>query len=244
MNGTVTTALVERMPASPTRIQESVLARAEKRALIWMALRLPSRVNSDHLTVLALAAMIGVGLSYWLARVTPAGLLLGVALLAANWFGDSLDGTVARVRRLERPRYGYYVDHVVDAIGTLALFGGLALSGFMAPWIAALLLIAYLLVCLEVYLAAHSLGRFQMSFFRMGPTELRLLLAAGNITLFFNPTAGLMNGALSLFDVGGLIGAAGLLVTFLVSAVQNTRTLYRSERLPSLRQRPDAQPVG
>src|SRR4029077_10212583 len=94
--------------------------------------RMPAHVNSDHLTALALAAMLGAGLSFWLARVSSAGLVLGVMCLAVNWFGDSLDGTLARVRHHERPRYGFYVDHVVDAFGALFLLGGMALSGYMA----------------------------------------------------------------------------------------------------------------
>jgi phosphatidylglycerophosphate synthase len=227
-------AVVTRSPrtsAAPTRVQENVLAAAERRALIWLAHRMPASINSDHLTLLALAAMAGAGLSYWLASVTPLGLLLVVVCLALNWFGDSLDGTLARVRNRQRPRYGYYVDHVVDAVGAVFLFGGLALSGHMSPWVAAVLLLAYFLVCLEVYLAAHSVGRFQMSFLQMGPTELRLLLAAGNLTLFFNPTASAFGGAIGLFDLGGLVGAAGLFAAFLYSAVRNTRQLYREERI-------------
>jgi phosphatidylglycerophosphate synthase len=218
--------------ATVTRIQESVLAGAEKRTLIWLANRMPRWVNSDQLTGLALAAMMGAGASYWLASVHSIGLVLATLLLGVNWFGDSLDGTLARVRRHERPRYGYYVDHVVDAIGAAALLGGLALSGYMNPSIAMALLLGYYLLSLEVYLAAHSLGRFQMSFFRMGPTELRLLLAAGNITLLVHPAAAIMDGAYTLFDVGGAIGAVGLVATFLYSAVRNTRQLYREEPLP------------
>jgi phosphatidylglycerophosphate synthase len=217
------------------RIQESVLAAAEKRALVWLAARVPRSINSDHLTALALTAMIGAGASYWLASVTPVGLMLATVLLAVNWFGDSLDGTVARVRQHQRPRYGYYVDHVVDAVGAAALLGGLALSGYMRPAIALVLLLAYYLLSLEVYLAAHSLGRFQMSFFRMGPTELRLLLAAGNIVLLVHPTASIMGGVYSLFDVGGAVGAVGLVVTFACSAIGNTRQLYREEPLPGRR---------
>src|SRR6185369_4737790 len=106
----------------------SILAPLEKRTLLWLAARLPLWVNSDHLTALALAAMLLAGLSYWLARVSAAGLLLVVVCLAVNWFGDSLDGTLARVRQHQRPRYGFYVDHVVDAAGAACLLGGLGLS--------------------------------------------------------------------------------------------------------------------
>jgi phosphatidylglycerophosphate synthase len=192
---------------------------------------MPARVNSDHLTVLALVAMAGVGASYWLVSVAPIGLLLATICLAINWFGDSLDGTLARVRDRQRPRYGYYVDHVVDVVGTVLLFGGLALSGLMQPAIAVLALLAYFLVSLEVYLATHSLGEFQMSFFGFGPTELRLLLGAGNTILFLYPATEVASSGLSPFDVGGLIAAICLVGVFIRSAVTNTRRLYREEPL-------------
>jgi phosphatidylglycerophosphate synthase len=215
-----------------TRLQGSVLDRLEKRTLRWLAHRMPAAVNSDHLTGLALAAMMCVGGSYALARVTPAGLILAIVFLAVNWFGDSLDGTLARVRLQQRPRYGYYVDHVVDAIGAVFLFGGLALSGYMNPAIAGLLVIAYFLLCMEVYLATHSLGEFRMNFFGMGPTELRILLSFGNLVLLVHPMATIAGHQFRLFDVGGAIGAAGIAITFLYSAVRNARTLYLAEPTP------------
>src|SRR4029453_13284989 len=119
-----------------TRELTSVLAPVEKRCLIWLAHRMPGFVNSDHLTLLALVAMAAAGLSYWLSARTPIGLVLVNVSLALNWFGDSLDGALARVRQQQRPRYGFYVDHVVDAFGAAFLFGGLALSGYMHPYIA------------------------------------------------------------------------------------------------------------
>ena len=219
--------------AEMTRVQQSVLTGLERRTLHWIARRLPRAIHSDHLTLLALAAMIGAGLSYWLARFTPLGLLLAIGCLVVNWFGDSLDGTVARVRQQQRPRYGYYVDHVVDALGTLALFGGLAASGYMAPGVAALLVIAYFLVCVEVYLAAHSLGRFEMSFLGFGPTELRILLSIGNLTLLVHPVATVFGRAFRLFDIGGAIAAAALFITFVYLAVSHTRALYVAEPRPA-----------
>jgi phosphatidylglycerophosphate synthase len=215
-----------------TRVLTSVLAPIEKRCLIWLATRMPRWVNSDHLTVLALVAMLGAGLSYWLARVTPIGLVLVVICLAINWFGDSLDGTLARVRQHQRPRYGFYVDHVVDTFGTFFLFGGMALSGYMSPPVAAGLLIAYFMVCCEVFLATHCLGRFTMSYLKIGPTELRILLALGNLTLLVHPTAHLFGRDYLLFDVGGVVAAAGMALTLVSSAIRNTRTLYRAEPIP------------
>jgi archaetidylinositol phosphate synthase len=232
MTATATPAARQAAAAHPIRLQHSVLNALEKRTLIWLAERMPAFVGSDHLTGLALAAMFGAGLSYWAARFTPAGLWLVIVFLAINWFGDSLDGTLARVRQQPRPRYGYYVDHVVDAIGAVCLFGGLAASGFMSAPVAAVLLIAYFLLCLEVYLATVSLGEFRMSFFGVGPTELRIVLAVGNIVLLTHPMVTMAGHTFKLFDVGGVVGAAGLVATFVFSAVRNTRTLYREEPLP------------
>jgi phosphatidylglycerophosphate synthase len=218
--------------ANPVRLQDSVLNRIEKRTLIWIAERMPASITSDHLTLLALVAMAGAGASYWLSRFTPAGLWLVIVCLALNWFGDSLDGTLARVRRQPRPRFGYYVDHVVDAVGTVCLFGGLAASTHMSVPVVAVLLISYLLLCVEIYLATVSLGEFRMSFFGIGPTELRIVLAIGNLVLLVRPTVTLAGHVFHLFDIGGVIGAIGLLGTFVFSAVRNTRTLYRAEPVP------------
>jgi phosphatidylglycerophosphate synthase len=216
-----------------TRVLSSPLAALEKRTLIWLAHRLPARLNSDHLTILALAAMLGAGLSYWLASVTPIGLLLVIAFLAVNWFGDSLDGTLARVRNRQRPRYGFYVDHVVDALGSVFLFGGLVLSGFMSPPVALGLLVAYLLLSIEVYLAAYSVGTFRITHFNMGPTELRILLAIGNLALLVHPTSTIFGREFLLFDIGGVVAIGGLLITFAASAARNVRTLYRAEPIPA-----------
>jgi len=214
------------------RVIVSVLAPAERKTLQFLAARMPARVNSDHLTALALAAMLGAGLSFWLARFSPIGLVLVVICLALNWFGDSLDGTLARYRSHQRPRYGYYVDHVVDAFGALFLFGGLAASGFMSPLVAMGLLVGYLMLSAEIYLAAHVLGEFKITYFQMGPTELRILLSIGTLVLFVKPFVVLFGQSYRLFDVGGVVGIAGMFVTLLVSAVSHTRTLYVAEPLP------------
>src|SRR5947209_941539 len=170
-----------------TRAQQSFLAASEKRALVWMAGRMPAWVGSDHLTVLGALGQLGAGLSYWLARTQRWALLAGVVCLAINWFGDSLDGTLARVRNRLRPRYGFYVDHVIDCFGVTALLGGLGISGYMHPLVAVWLLVAYLLLSSEIFLATYALGRFEMAYFHLGPTELRMLLCAGNLYLFLQP---------------------------------------------------------
>jgi phosphatidylglycerophosphate synthase len=215
-----------------TRVLTSVLAPLEKRTLIWLAHRMPARINSDHLTGLALVAMIGAGLSFWLASVTPIGLLLVVICLAVNWFGDSLDGTLARVRQHQRPRYGFYVDHVVDAVGIACLLGGLGLSGFMTPIVAIGLLAAYFLLSIEVYLSTYAVGTFRISYFKIGPTELRILLSIGTLVLFFRQTSTLFGREFLLFDVGGVVAIVGLIVTFVVSSTANTALLYRREPIP------------
>ncbi len=216
----------------PVRVQTSILSASEKRLLIWIARRLPPAVTSDHLTVLALVAMMGGGAGYWLAGSRPAlGLGLATFCLAVNWFGDSLDGTLARVRGCPRPRYGFYVDHVVDAVGALFLLGGLSLSGYVNPYVAIALLVGYYLVSIEVFLATHVTSRFRMAFLKVGPTELRILLAIGNVALLLHPYSDIAGRRFLMLDVAGTIGAAGLAVAFVVSAVRTTALLYREEPL-------------
>src|SRR5271163_1502370 len=159
-----------------TRIQESLTSGPERRALLWLAARMPSWVTSDQLTLLGFLAMLLAGASYLLARWHPVGLLLATMFLALNWFGDSLDGTLARVRNRQRPRYGFYVDHMIDSFGALFLMAGLGLSGYIDWRIAMGMLIAFLLLSVETYLASYTLGVFRLSFGKFGPTELRLLL--------------------------------------------------------------------
>jgi len=214
------------------RVQESWVAEAEKRALLWLAARTPNRVSPDHLTVLGMAAQIGAGMCYALAFRNRYALLGVIACLALNWLGDSLDGTLARVRQCQRPRYGFYVDHMVDSIGALALMGGLALSGYMHPWIAIGLLMAFLMLSIQSYLATHALGEFRISFWRFGPTELRILLAVGNLALFWKPVVHQFGAQFRLFDVGGAIGLAGMGLMLVVFTAQNTIRLYREERNP------------
>jgi phosphatidylglycerophosphate synthase len=213
------------------RAQLSFLAPIEKRCLIWLARRAPGWINSDHLTALGLLALLAAGLCYWYSRWNTVALLLVIVCLAANWAGDSLDGTLARVRNKQRPRYGFYVDHIVDCLGALFLLGGLALSGFMSPGIALGLLIAYLLLSCEVYLATYTLGKFEISFWKFSPTELRILLAAGNIALFLNPRAGMsvLGDRYSMLDIGGAIGMVGMGLALAISVIKHTRTLYQAE---------------
>jgi archaetidylinositol phosphate synthase len=213
------------------RVQQSWTAALEKQALIWLAVRVPEYVGPDHLTALGLVAQIGAGVFYALAALNRHFLLGVIACLALNWLGDSLDGTLARVRQRLRPRYGFYVDHMVDSFGALALMGGLALSGYMDPWIAAGLLVGFFVLSIQSYLATHALGEFHLSFWRFGPTELRILLVIGNLALLWKPVVHLFGGCYRLFDIGGAIGIAGMALMVVVFTAQNTIRLYREERI-------------
>ena len=214
------------------RSSTGLLTGLERRVLIWLAQRLPARLNSDHLTALGFVSMFMVGVCLaW--RNAFAGATVGVlAFLALNWFGDSLDGTLARVRGHQRPRYGFYVDHVLDTFGMLFVMTGLAWSGGMTPLIAAAFLVAYYILSIEIYLATYCVGRFRMSFWGFGPTELRILLAAGAIMLAIKPVVTIAGTRMLLFDVGGIVATVGLIVAAVVSAIGNTRRLYQAEPLP------------
>ena len=213
------------------RVQESWVASAERRVLARLAMRTPQRIGPDHLTLLGFGAQVGAGACYALAAWNRYWLLGVIACLAFNWLGDSLDGTLARVRRKLRPRYGFYVDHMVDSFGAVALMGGLALSGYMHPWIAIGLLVAFLMLSIQSYLAAQTLGEFRLSFWRFGPTELRILLAAGSLALLWKPRVHFLGGLYRLFDVGGAIGLAGMTMMVVFFTVQNTIRLYHAERI-------------
>ncbi len=211
------------------RVQRSLVARVEKRVLVWLAERTPPAIHSDHLTVLGLGAQVMAGASYALAGANRLWLVAGIGFLGLNWLGDSLDGTLARVRQNQRPRYGFYVDHIMDSFGAVALMGGLALSGYMHPSIAVGLLVAFLLLSIQSYLATYALGEFRLSFWTLGPTELRILLAAGNLALLRWPV--ILHGQYRLFDIGGMVGLMGMGAMLVFFTARNTRRLYREERI-------------
>ena len=208
----------------------------EKRVLLWLAARMPACVNSDHLTGLGLLAMLGAGAAYWMGGHDVRWLHAVNALLAVNWFGDSLDGTLARFRRRCRPRYGFYVDHMVDMFGALFLLGGLALSGFMSAPVAVALLLAYYLLSINVYLATYTLGVFKISFGGLGGTELRLLMMAGNVLLMQVPHLSIAGRNILLYDFAGALATVAMATTLVLATLRNTRTLYELERLPDLEQ--------
>jgi phosphatidylglycerophosphate synthase len=220
------------------REHRSVLASAEKRLLIALAKRLPGWLSSDHLTILGLVSMLAAGLAFAAIPVTPWAAALFAAALAVNWFGDSLDGTLARVRSQPRPRYGYYVDHVIDLAGSAALVAGMAGSGLMTPTIALAVVAAYFLVSAETFLATHSVGVFRLSFAGFGPTELRILLAIGAAFVARNPYAVIAGRRALLLDVGGIVATGSLAAIFVISAIRNTSALYQQEPLPRPQETP------
>jgi len=215
-----------------TREHRSLLANAERRLLIAIAHRLPAWVTSDQLTLLGLFSMVAAGLAFATLQVSWLNVGAFMLALAANWFGDSLDGTLARVRCQPRPRYGYYVDHVIDLFGTAVLVGGMAASGLMTAHVALAVLAAYFLVSAETFLATHTVHVFRLSFAGIGPTELRILLAIGAVAVFLHPFSDIGGQRYLLLDVSGVIAVAGLVAVFLLSSLRNTRALYRAEPLP------------
>jgi archaetidylinositol phosphate synthase len=213
------------------RIQESMLAPVERKVLLWLAARLPGWIHPDHLTIMGLGSMLLAGLFYFLCRWNPWCLFAVNICIAANWFGDSLDGTLARYRNRQRPRYGYYVDHITDSLGSLFLFMGLGLSGYMSERPAFALLTAYLLLSIESYLVACTLDEFRISFWKFSPTELRLLLMVGNTCLFVRPKVMVLGHSFLLFDIGGTIAVILMASVMAVSMIRHTRRLYSLERV-------------
>jgi phosphatidylglycerophosphate synthase len=196
-----------------------------------MAQHVPAWMNSDHLTILGFVSQCLAGACYAFARLNKVALIVGIVFLALNWLGDSLDGTLARVRNRQRPRYGFYVDHICDTIAAFFLMGGMALSGYVSPAVALGMLIAFLMLSIEAYLATYTLGCFQLSYFRLGPTEIRILLVVGNLALLWHPTIRFLGRTILLFDIGGAIAIAGMGLMLIVSAFRHTAQLYQQERL-------------
>ncbi|MGA2348978.1 MAG: CDP-alcohol phosphatidyltransferase family protein [Terracidiphilus sp.] len=218
--------------APARRINHALTASMERRALQWMGERAPKWVTSDQLTLLGLVAQVGAGICYAGARYNRYMLLLVIVCLALNWLGDSLDGTLARVRRIERPRYGFYVDHMIDIFGSSALMCGLGCSGFLHWQTAVAMLVAFLLLASESYLATYTLSCFQLSQGFFGPTEIRILLVIGNLALLHSPNITLFGHTMLLFDLGGAIAAAGMLAIAIVVTLRHSLELYRQEPLP------------
>ncbi|MDQ1729285.1 MAG: hypothetical protein QOD33_1410 [Pyrinomonadaceae bacterium] len=218
--------------ADAHREQTSVLAPLERAALRELARRMPAWVNSDHLSLLGLVAMLLAGVFYAASARNPLCLHLVNLCIFLNWFGDSLDGTLARYRDRQRPRYGFYVDHIIDTFGTTFLILGLALSGYMSERVAAAALVVFLMLAINSYLAAYALGVFKISHGKMGPTEIRLLIIVGNLFLLHSAHTRILGHRFLLFDVAGVVSVVGMGAILIFSSIKNTHTLYELERLP------------
>lgn len=214
-----------------TREPSFILAKPEKRLLTWIAGRLPRWILPDDLTILGVLAAFGICAAYQLANDSLDWLWVASLLLVVQWLGDSLDGTLARVRKIERPTYGYYIDHLVDAIATAAIGIGLGLSPLMLLSIGTLIVVAYLILSINVYLESYAFGRFSIGYGLIGPTEVRLILIALNTIVALG--AGLdfvvVDLQLTVFDVIGLAIATVMIVLLVGRALRNLRELARKE---------------
>jgi phosphatidylglycerophosphate synthase len=223
--------VVSMSAVNASREPNFLLARHEKRLLRAIAARLPRRILPDDLTALGVVSAVGICIAYQATNADRAWLWVASALLVVHWLGDSLDGTLARVRGIERPRYGYYLDHLVDAISTACIGLGLGLSPYMLLATGALIVVAYLMLSINVYLESFALGRFSIGYGRLGPTELRLVLIGLNTALALGAPLHFRLAGIGLtpFDVVGLAVAALMCVLLALRAFANLRALRSEE---------------
>jgi phosphatidylglycerophosphate synthase len=213
------------------RTSDFLLAPFERRVLSRLAGALPGWVKPDHLTVLGLLASTAIAIFYLLSNRNPLWLWGASGALVVQWYGDSLDGTLARYRKIERPRYGYYLDHLTDAYSTLAVGLGLGLSPYMLLSVGLSISIVYLVMSINVYLETHAFGEFQFGYGRLGPTEARLILILLNtLALIWGPLPfDLWGVPATIFDVVGLLATAAMFGLLLVRVARNLETLARLE---------------
>ena len=211
----------------PTRIQQNILARSERRVLNWLCARLPGWVTPDQLTALGFAGAVLVAAGYMLSWIDDEWLGLSLAGYIVNWFGDSLDGSLARWRHIERPSYGYFVDHSVDGIAIVLIVGGIGASPYFRLDVALFGAIGYLLLAIHTFLSAKVLGEFRLSYMAGGPTELRLMLMAMTMIMPLVGGASVLGTSFSAFDLFGL-GVASILVTlFVIQSLATARLLRK-----------------
>jgi archaetidylinositol phosphate synthase len=209
--------------ADAPRDKQFLLAVPEARVLEGIARRLPAWIKPDHLTALGVLAALGIAAAYVLSNGNEAWLWAASALLVLHWLGDSLDGTLARVRKAERPRYGYYLDHLVDAFATAAIGIGLGLSPHMLLAVGLAIVIAYLILSINTYLETHAFGTFTLGYGRLGPTEARLLLIGMNTLI----ALGVLK--FGLLDVVGIGLVAAMIAALVTRAARNLKRLAELE---------------
>ena len=214
---------------SHKRVNDILLGPLERPALRWLAAHMPAWVNPDILTGVGVLGSVVAFFSYWLTNVNANFLWLASLGLAINWFGDSLDGTLARYRKIERPKYGFFVDHTVDAMSTLLVVLGLGLSPYVKFEIACLALVSYLLMSVLVYIRTYVDGVFKISYGRFGPTEVRLIVIIANTVIYFlgNPVVRLWFAVISIYDLIAGIVAVLLAVIFIFSTIKQARELAK-----------------
>jgi phosphatidylglycerophosphate synthase len=217
--------------ADAPREKTFLLAPVEGRVLEWIARRLPARVMPDHMTALGVLAAFGIAGAYLLSNGDKAWLWAASALLVVHWLGDSLDGTLARVRGIERPKYGYYLDHLVDALATAVIGIGLGLSPWMLLAVGLVIVVAYLVLSINTYLETHAFGVFSLGYGRLGPTEARLGLIVVNTLIALGVGLGFHVAGLGLtvLDLVGLAVAGVMVVGLVGRAARNLRALAELE---------------
>ena len=221
----------EQQLKSHQRINDILFGPLERPALAWLARKMPAWVTPDLLTGLGFFASIMIFVSYWLTTYSKYFLLLASLGFLLNWFGDSLDGTLARHRKIERPRYGFFIDHVTDTLSEIMIFVGIGLSPYVDFHVAMIGLISYLNISILVYLIMVTRGVFKISLWKIGPTEIRAMAIMANIVVFFigNPVLATPLGAVSLYNSIVVFIAVLLLVFFAVEAFRTGNELARQD---------------
>ncbi len=217
-------------PEPPTRHQNNVLAANERRLLNWLCARLPGWVTPDLLTLMALISAAIVCGAYALSNSNDGWLWLAVAGYFGHWFGDSLDGSLARFRKIERPAYGYFIDHSSDGLTTFMMLGGFGLSPYIRIDVALFAVVAYLLLSIHSFLLAKVSGDFPMTHAGMGPTEARILLIGLTIAMYFSPPGFAIIGQFSIFDIIFIALTVVLMVMFSTSTARAGRKLAISDK--------------
>lgn len=226
MNGNVT----PRRSPTLTRIQRNLLASAERRLLTWLCSRMPTWVTPDVLTAAGLAGALAVFAGYAASAVDRSWLWLAIIGYVLHWLGDSMDGSLARYRQIERPSLGYFVDHSCDGLATLLILAGMGLSPFVRLDVALLALAGYLLLSVHAFLSARVLGELRLSYVAAGPTELRLILIAFTLAMFFAGTGPRVMSSFSTYDIAVAIAGMALITLFVVQTVFTARRIAAKER--------------
>ncbi len=211
------------------RVNDILLGPLERPALQWLAVHMPAWMTPDKLTLIGIIGACVIFIGYGLTYLDKAFLWLATFGFVVNWFGDSLDGTLARYRKIERPRYGYFVDHTVDSFNEFLILVGLGLSVYMRFEVATLILAGYFLMSILVFVRTSVTGEFRISYGMLGPTEVRVIAVLVNTLVFFfgNPAVDLGFVNTTVVDIAGLFVAVVLIAIYVFSTVREARALAR-----------------